>query len=328
MGSFTQKIKTDEVNNKDTLCEIGMLLREARENKLLSIKDVKEITCIPIHHIVAIEEGDVRNLPEDPFLMGFIRRYVRVVGLDEYYICNAYMNSRKRQQPKVKEKKADDFDLLFDNSSDEKILNFKTRDRMPENMTNVGKILKASHFYFTFIFFMLITACYLVVQITVNSPDSEKYKTAVNNIENLDKLGEESENTTISEDDKPIVVSENKSSINDVPDVRFADPSVNQPQKPISVAQQPKPILTKKVVVSRVAKVKAITKSNHVASSNIKKITVSKKAYVVRTISTTSQKQPDLKIDQAISEIMLRPLIVVSNLNVQETSKSTLRGLH
>lgn len=162
---------------------------------------------------------------------------------------------------------------------------------------------------------LLIAACFLVVQVVTSGPEIEKYKAITNNIEDID---------TEKDIEEPTKITENDSS---VPDVRFADPSVNQPQKPISVAQQSKLVVIKKVVVSKVeiAKVKPVTKSNYVASNNIKKITVSKKAYVVRTTpNPISQKQPDLKIDQTLAEIMLRPLAVIQ----KQSSEVGLRGLH
>ena len=250
MQSFARETKVHQQNELDPIREIGMALREARENKLLTINDVKEITCIPAQHIVAIEEGDVRKLPEDPFLMGFIRRYARVLGLDEYYLCNAYMNSKKNHMHKPKERKADEFDLLFDGNS--KPLSFQTEDKKSGDRVYDGKFFKVSHFYSALVFFMLVTACYLVVQITINNPENERYKTAVSHIEDLDRMetvAEVPESVLIPEEQKKSIISENKPVADDVPDVQFASDSAKKPVK--SVVKKANPVISKKVQITK-----------------------------------------------------------------------------
>src|SRR3990167_9117459 len=56
MQSYVTKTEAERLNTAATsalLKEIGTVLRNAREKKSFSIRDVREVTCIPIHHIIA-----------------------------------------------------------------------------------------------------------------------------------------------------------------------------------------------------------------------------------------------------------------------------------
>ena len=92
------------------LREIGTVLREAREKKSYSIRNIKEITCIPTHHIIAIESGDRAKLPEDLYLIGFIKQFARAVNTDERIIMEMISRERKYKSAGYE---SDAFDLLF-----------------------------------------------------------------------------------------------------------------------------------------------------------------------------------------------------------------------
>jgi cytoskeleton protein RodZ len=66
---------------RDRLCEIGVQLKQAREQKHLSLDDVSAKTLIRATILKAIEEGDTRPLPEPVYIKGFIRRFGDLVGL-------------------------------------------------------------------------------------------------------------------------------------------------------------------------------------------------------------------------------------------------------
>lgn len=139
---------------KDSLVEIGSILKDARLRRLLNVKDIREKTCIPTHHILAIESGIREELPEDFFLISFIRKYAKAVGLNEQAICEKYLSSKARNLNDEKET----FDLLFQKKNEEPASNF----------------LQVYHFYFFIGLCLFAIACYLMIQFNINTSDENK----------------------------------------------------------------------------------------------------------------------------------------------------------
>lgn len=115
---------TKDVSN--VLLKIGTILKEAREKKSLTQKDIHQVTCIPLSHIYAIESGDRKSLPEDIFLLGFIKRYAKVVNLDEQTLCSVYVQEKKISSWQSHE---DEFDLLFQQEKNLKVIPFQDRHK-------------------------------------------------------------------------------------------------------------------------------------------------------------------------------------------------------
>jgi cytoskeleton protein RodZ len=65
-----------------SLRQIGQQLQQARESRGLSLPQLQTYTHIPIHHMEALENGNVDLLPEDVFLRGFIRITGNALGLN------------------------------------------------------------------------------------------------------------------------------------------------------------------------------------------------------------------------------------------------------
>lgn len=64
------------------LRQIGQQLKQARLGRSLSMSQLHAHTCIPIHQIEALEQGQIDKLPEDVYIRGFIRRLAEVLELD------------------------------------------------------------------------------------------------------------------------------------------------------------------------------------------------------------------------------------------------------
>jgi len=62
--------------------EIGARLKEAREQKNLSLEDLQETTKIQKRYLAAIEEGNFGVLPGKFYAKAFIKEYANAVGLD------------------------------------------------------------------------------------------------------------------------------------------------------------------------------------------------------------------------------------------------------
>ena len=74
---------------KDCLCELGRELRQGREMRSLSIQHIHSLTLVPMHHIEAIENGEIEKLPQDIYVRGFIRRIGDAVGLNGNAMADA-----------------------------------------------------------------------------------------------------------------------------------------------------------------------------------------------------------------------------------------------
>ncbi|SNR63280.1 cytoskeleton protein RodZ [Humidesulfovibrio mexicanus] len=64
------------------LQELGGLLKIERERRGLSVRDVMDATKISRRNLVALEDGQVGQLPHPVYLKGYVRNYARLVGLD------------------------------------------------------------------------------------------------------------------------------------------------------------------------------------------------------------------------------------------------------
>ena len=63
--------------------EVAGLLRQTREEKQLSLKDVEASTHIPAHYLQILEGGgDARLLADALYLIPFLRNYSLFLGLD------------------------------------------------------------------------------------------------------------------------------------------------------------------------------------------------------------------------------------------------------
>ena len=63
--------------------EVRGLLKQAREEKQLSFKDVESSTHIPVHYLQILEGGgDARLLADSLYLIPFLRNYSVFLGLD------------------------------------------------------------------------------------------------------------------------------------------------------------------------------------------------------------------------------------------------------
>ena len=83
-----QKISAPKVHpqpstdREQALSKIGQALYKARHQKNISIEQLHQRTCVPSHHIRALEDGIWHNLPEDIYLRGFIRLLGNAVDLN------------------------------------------------------------------------------------------------------------------------------------------------------------------------------------------------------------------------------------------------------
>src|SRR5699024_5102648 len=77
---------------------IGEMLREAREEKELSLDDIQDITKIQKRYLVAIEQEDYHALPGRFYARAFIKEYAQAVGLDSAVILEGFDEESIEQQ--------------------------------------------------------------------------------------------------------------------------------------------------------------------------------------------------------------------------------------
>lgn len=77
---------------------VGEVLRNEREKRELSVKDVETATSIRALYITAIEEGNYKIVPGEVYLKGFIRNYANYLGLNGPEMVDLY---RRQQIPPV-----------------------------------------------------------------------------------------------------------------------------------------------------------------------------------------------------------------------------------
>lgn len=62
--------------------DVGAALRDAREQRRLSVDQLSRTTKISVATLRAIEKNEIDKLPGGIFIRGFLRAYAREVGLD------------------------------------------------------------------------------------------------------------------------------------------------------------------------------------------------------------------------------------------------------
>jgi cytoskeletal protein RodZ len=71
--------------------EIGHILREARENRGLTLEDAQANTRINARYLAALENGQYSALPTPVHARGFLRNYARFLGLDPEPLLDRYL---------------------------------------------------------------------------------------------------------------------------------------------------------------------------------------------------------------------------------------------
>lgn len=79
------------------MATLGEKLREAREARGLTLREVADNTRISVRHLEAIEADDYRPLPGGVFNKGFIKAFARYVGVDENEALSDYMRQVNQQ---------------------------------------------------------------------------------------------------------------------------------------------------------------------------------------------------------------------------------------
>jgi cytoskeleton protein RodZ len=73
-----------EILDRDRgLLQLGQRIRQGREAKGLTLQELHHQTYVPLHHLKALELGQLDKLPEEVFLRGFVRQIGKVLGMSD-----------------------------------------------------------------------------------------------------------------------------------------------------------------------------------------------------------------------------------------------------
>jgi transcriptional regulator with XRE-family HTH domain len=156
--------------------ELGKRLKEAREEKGLTLDDLEERTKIQKRYLAGIEQGNYRMIPGKFYVRAFIKQYAEAVGLNPEEIFEQYRN----EIPSVHE---DQLPEQLSRTRSRRVLN----DRGSKWMDMLPKILAAVFVVAFAVFIWFIWQNYM----TGNPPGNGKQTTGNFNMEESGNLPED-----------------------------------------------------------------------------------------------------------------------------------------
>lgn len=81
----------------------GTWLRQQRELREVSLREVADVTKISLRYLEALEQDRFDVLPAPVFAKGFLRQYATYVGLNPDDVVNSYLNALQEQEPQEEE---------------------------------------------------------------------------------------------------------------------------------------------------------------------------------------------------------------------------------
>ncbi|MBN1384120.1 MAG: helix-turn-helix domain-containing protein [Elusimicrobia bacterium] len=75
--------------------DIGSKLREKRQDLGLSLEDASSKTLINVKYLDAIENNKFSEIPAETILIGFLRNYARILGINQEEVIAEYKNIHK-----------------------------------------------------------------------------------------------------------------------------------------------------------------------------------------------------------------------------------------
>ena len=95
--------KTKKIISQESQ-RVGGILKQAREEKDISLEEISEATKIQRRYLEDIENGEYQNLPPDIYTCGFIKRCACFLRLDGEKIASFYRRERCIQEKMVESK--------------------------------------------------------------------------------------------------------------------------------------------------------------------------------------------------------------------------------
>ena len=80
--------------------KVGAMLKEMRLQQGLKLNDIAKYLCIKKEYLDAIEDSNYKNVPPQPYGIGFIRSYANYLGLNGENIVELYKEETNSSEPK------------------------------------------------------------------------------------------------------------------------------------------------------------------------------------------------------------------------------------
>ncbi|MCL0045377.1 DUF4115 domain-containing protein [Nitrospinaceae bacterium] len=75
--------------------DFGSYLKSERELRGVTLDELYSKTMIPVRHLQALENNQFDELPEEVFIIGYIRSVAKVIGAQEDEVLSTYMDIKK-----------------------------------------------------------------------------------------------------------------------------------------------------------------------------------------------------------------------------------------
>jgi transcriptional regulator with XRE-family HTH domain len=83
------------VAKKVELPSFGEKLKRARQEAGLSIQKVAQLLNVPIRYLERMEDGNLENLPADVYNRGLLKKYAKILNVDNEILLGEYENEAK-----------------------------------------------------------------------------------------------------------------------------------------------------------------------------------------------------------------------------------------
>jgi len=77
----------------------GEILKQQREELGLDLREISNTLRIKYAYLKALEDGDIKNLPPEVYVKGYIHEYARVLNIDPDPVISSYMQLIAQPEP-------------------------------------------------------------------------------------------------------------------------------------------------------------------------------------------------------------------------------------
>ena len=124
--------------------DIGLFLKEKREEKDISLEEIEEILKIRKKYLTAIEEGNFNILPGETYILGYLRNYCKYLNISDEKIKDIIKTYKgiEKQQEEIAVKREEKLSLRK-----KSVRTFKRKS----NLTNFRYVYLAGFVIFLFV---------------------------------------------------------------------------------------------------------------------------------------------------------------------------------
>lgn len=84
--------------------KVSNILRNTRLDKSLEFKDISKVLKIPVKYLIAIENDDLKNFPQEPYCSLIVKDYATYLGLNGEEVLSIFRRDYDRRYQQKKQK--------------------------------------------------------------------------------------------------------------------------------------------------------------------------------------------------------------------------------